>query len=128
MGDTNSMAPIVTRQARVIDLLVTGLPVSQVARLSGVGRRTVYDWQADPEFCDRLQRRRQEVAGRLDEDIAELGRLAVAVLKDYLSEEPTDNYDRRERVKLARGIIGDLGMIHAQNRTRANERAEKPIN
>ena len=118
--DTNGAAmQLDARQSRVIDLLLTGLPVTQVARMSGVGRRTIYDWLDDQAFRDHLQERRREVSGRVADDLAELGRLAVAVLKNYLADDGTDPYQSRERVKLARDLLGELGMIDAQGRTTA---------
>ena len=75
------------RQLRLIDALVAGQTISAAAKNAKVGRRTVHDWLDTAEFRAELEARRQEVRARVADDVAEVGRLAVGVLKQFLADE-----------------------------------------
>src|SRR4051812_24911993 len=83
--DEGKARPTTARQDLVIDALLNGQTVVKAAETTGVGRRTIYDWMEKPEFRAELERRRGELAERVGEDTAEVRRLALEILKGYLS-------------------------------------------
>jgi hypothetical protein len=79
--------PLNDRQAALIDTLVMGRTISAAAKECGVARRTAHGWLQDDAFQAALAARRQEIADRVGEDIADVQRLAVAVVKTFLTED-----------------------------------------
>ncbi len=91
------MPDLTDRQARVIDAIVAGLPVTTAARQCGVARRTVCYWLNDPAFQAAIADRRQRIADRVGDELTELALSAIRVLKDFFGD-PSDDTPRGMRL------------------------------
>ena len=48
------------RQIRVCELIATGIPITEVAKVSGIARSTIYEWKKLEEFNAEVSRFGQE--------------------------------------------------------------------
>jgi hypothetical protein len=79
--------PLNDRQRAVIDTLIMGRTISAAAKECGVARRTAHGWLQDDDFQAALEARRREIADRVGEDIADVQRVALGIVKDFLTGE-----------------------------------------
>jgi transposase-like protein len=75
-----------SRQDTVIEALVSGMNISQTARLVGVDRRTIERWLQNAEVVARLNGRRREVWDRLHDRVRTLVDQALGVFEQALEE------------------------------------------
>jgi hypothetical protein len=99
--------PLNDRQRAVIDALVMGRTISAAAKECGVARRTAHSWLQDAAFQAALAVRRKEIADRVGEDIADIQRIALAIVKDFLTGngQQMSHY----RIEVAREILMKTG-------------------
>lgn len=62
---------LTSRQLRAIGLLAQGLPHHEVARQSGVSRRTVERWATRPDIKEAVQSARSKAVEKMGEEIFE---------------------------------------------------------
>ena len=100
------------RQRAVINSLCTGFTIKDAAKSCGVARRTTSGWLQDDAFQEALALRRQEIADRVGDDVAEVGRLALGVVKGYLAS-PDDNMHRISpyKINLAKEILLKMNLF-----------------
>ncbi|SKA99393.1 Helix-turn-helix of insertion element transposase [Caloramator quimbayensis] len=67
------------RKEKAITLILSGEAITDVAKLVGVYRSTIYNWLEDEEFKAELDRRRQEI-------VKQGNALILAELKTYVME------------------------------------------
>jgi hypothetical protein len=104
-----AVKPLNDRQRAVIDTLIMGRTISAAAKECGVARRTAHGWLADDDFQAALEARRREIADRVGDDIADVQRLALAIVKGFLSGEtvPGGAY----RIETAKDILFKTGIL-----------------
>jgi len=90
------------KQTLAVDLLASGMTVSEAARQVGVDRSTVHRWLNDPVFLSELEDRRQElVESMLDQHLL-AGRMATAKLVESM-ESSQEGIALRAAIELYRG-------------------------
>jgi transposase-like protein len=72
------------KQALAVDLLASGMTVSEAARKIGVDRRTIYRWFNDPVFMAELEDRRQELIDSMLDQRLLASRMATAKLVESM--------------------------------------------
>lgn len=111
------------RQRMVIDALVMGRTITAAAKECGVARRTAHGWLADDAFQAALEGRRREISDRVGEDVAEVQRLALAIVKGFLSG---DGVERSQwRIETAKEILFKMGTL-APPRAARDTNTESP--
>jgi len=90
------------KQTLAVDLLASGMTVSEAARQLGVDRSTIHRWRNDPVFLSELEDRRQElVESMLDQHLL-AGRMATAKLVESM-ESSQEGIALRAAIELNRG-------------------------
>jgi hypothetical protein len=99
--------------------VVTGANVAAAARAAHVGRRTVYDWQADEAFAAALKEAHEEAVERLEEEatrrahegvhepVIYQGRLCFAERRNASGEVVCRNHVDRETGEVTKVPIMD---------------------
>ncbi len=104
------------KQILAVDLLASGMTVSETARMVGVNPRTIYRWYHDPVFMAELEDRRQELLdGMLDLHLL-AGRLAIAKLMEAM-ESSNEGIALRAATELNRGSLRAYHTIDGRRRT-----------
>jgi hypothetical protein len=101
--------PLNDRQRAVIDTLIMGRTISAAAKECGVARRTAHEWLANDDFQASLEARRREIADRVGDDIAEVQRLALGVVKEFLAGER--NPGTAYKIETAKEILFKTGVF-----------------
>ena len=90
------------KQTLAVDLLASGMTISEAARQLGVDRSTVHRWLNDPVFLSELEDRRQElVESMLDQHLL-ASRMATAKLVESM-ESSQEGIALRAAIELYRG-------------------------
>ena len=89
------------KQTLAVDLLVSGMTVSETARKVGVDPRTIYRWYYDPVFMAELEDRRQELLDSMLDQRLLASRRATAKLVEAM-ESPNEGIALRAAVELSR--------------------------
>lgn len=89
-------------QAMAVELLITGMTKTDVARQLGVDRSTVHRWLTDPFFVAQLEARRDEVVESMLDLQVLAGRMATAKLIELL-ESPNEQVALRAAIALYAG-------------------------
>lgn len=79
-------ATLTARQTRAIELLLTGMPIKEVADSLNVSRGTVYRWLDQPKFNEVVNHEKSLIVERLSLTLANLGQRAVDTLKEALDD------------------------------------------
>ena len=82
LPDTGISAP----QLRAIEMLLSGMPVTQIAQKMGIDRKTLYEWRKNPVFQAEYNRRRMEASDAMDQRLRRLSDKAVDIVEKHLSE------------------------------------------
>lgn len=92
------------QQHAAIELLITGVAGSEVARAVGVNPSTVSRWRRnDPQFIAALESARREVFGEARDRLASLAADAVGVLGDVVKDAGAPPH---LRVRASLAILG----------------------
>jgi transposase-like protein len=90
------------KQTSAVDLLASGMTISEAARQLGVDRSTIHRWLNDSVFLSELEDRRQElVESMLDQHLL-AGRMATAKLMESM-ESSQEGIALRAAIELYRG-------------------------
>ena len=89
------------KQTLAVDLLASGMTVSEVARKVDVNRRTIQRWYDDPVFMAELEDRRQELLDSMLDQRLLAGRMATAKLVEAM-ESSNEGIAFRAAVELSR--------------------------
>ena len=73
-------------QLRSIEMLLTGMSVTQIAQKIGIDRKTLYEWRKNPVFQAEYNRRMMEASEAMDQRLRRLSDKAVDVVEKHLSE------------------------------------------
>src|SRR4051794_37194454 len=109
-GD-EAMSELTPRQQLLVDALATGLTITKAAVRVGIARKTAYNWLENATFRAALDQRRKDLAARVAERVAEMGQTCLTTLMDYLASGDKDSYGEPARVKLAKQLITDMGLL-----------------
>ena len=104
------------KQTLAVDLLASGMTVSETARKVGVDRRTIYRWYEDPVFMAELEDRRQELLDSMLDLHLLAGRMATAKLMEAM-ESRNEGIAYRAAVELSRGSLRAYHTIDGRRRT-----------
>ena len=85
LGEEEDYWGLTPQQASVLGLLLMGIPTTKAARMTGVGRATVYRWMKQDEFQAMLNRGRRERMTAVETQIDALTPLAVNAVAQSLS-------------------------------------------
>ena len=75
------------KQRRAIDLLLTAVDLSAVARDVGVDRTTVYRWLRSEPFRNALQAAERDALGEISRGLTRLGRQAIATIARAMTDD-----------------------------------------
>lgn len=103
------------KQTLAVDLLATGMTVSEAARQLGVDRSTVHRWLNDPIFLSELEDRRQELVDSMLDQHLLACRIATAKLMEHM-ESPEEVIALRAAVELYRGGLRAYESIDVRKR------------
>ena len=92
------------KQTLAVDLLASGMTVSETARKVDVNRRTIQRWFDDPVFMAELEDRRQELLDSMLDQRLLAGRMATAQLMQSM-ESPEEGIALRAATELYRGSL-----------------------
>ena len=90
------------KQALAVDLLASGMTVSETARMVGRDRGTIYRWFNDPVFMAELENRRQELLDSMLDQHLLACRMATAKLVESM-ESSEEGIALRAAIELYRG-------------------------
>ena len=92
-----------------MELMTQGQADTQIARLLGVTRQTLYNWRnLDERFMDALEARKNMLRELMHESLLELTGDAIHAVRDSMASA-----DERIRLQAAKLV---LGMIRAEKR------------
>ena len=103
------------KQTLAVDLLASGMTVSETARKVGVDRRTIYRWYDDPVFMAELEDRRQELLDSMLDQHLLAGRMATAKLVQSM-ESSEEGIALRAATELYRGSLRAYHTIDERKR------------
>ncbi len=103
------------KQTLAVDLLASGMTVSETARKVGVNRRTIQRWYDDPIFMAELEDRRQELLDSMLDQHLLAGRLATAKLMEAM-ESSNEGIALRAATELNRGSLRAYQAIDGRRR------------
>ena len=103
------------KQTLAVDLLVSGMTVSETARKVGVDPRTIYRWYHEPVFMAELEDRRQELLDSMLDLHLLAGRLATAKLMEAM-ESSNEGIALRAATELNRGSLRAYHTIDGRRR------------
>ena len=103
------------KQTLAVDLLASGMTVSETARKVGVDRRTIYRWYEDPVFMAELEDRRQELLDSMLDQHLLAGRMATAKLVQSM-ESSEEGIALRAATELYRGSLRAYHTIDERKR------------
>ena len=103
------------KQTLAVDLLVSGMTVSETARKVGVDPRTIYRWYHDPVFMAELEDRRQELLDSMLDQHLLAGRMATAKLMEAM-ESSNEGIALRAATELYRGSLRAYRTIDERKR------------
>lgn len=99
-------AKISSAQELAVAALVSGSTITEAAEKAGVSRETCSRWvHRDPAFIAEVQNQRAELAAAVRCELASLGKQAVAVVRETLTNES----DLPTRYKAAVDVLKMLG-------------------
>ena len=103
------------KQILAVDLLASGMTVSETARNVDVNRRTIHRWFDDPVFMAELEDRRQELLDSMLDQHLLAGRMATAKLVQSM-ESSEEGIALRAAVELYRGSLRAYHTIDERKR------------
>jgi transposase-like protein len=103
------------KQTLAVDLLASGMTVSEAARQVGVDRSTVHRWRNDPVFLSELEDRRQELIDSMLDQHLLAGRMATAKLVESM-ESSQEGIALRAAIELYRGSLRAYHTIDERKR------------
>ncbi len=103
------------KQTLAVDLLASGMTISETARKVGVDRRTIYRWHDDPVFMAELEDRRQELLDSMLDQHLLAGRMATAKLMEAM-ESSNEGIALRATTELYRGSLRAYHTIDERKR------------
>ncbi len=103
------------KQILAVDLLASGMTVSETARKVGRDRGTIYRWFDDPVFMAELEDRRQELLDSMLDQHLLAGRMATDQLVQ-LMESPEKGIAVRAAIELYRGSLRAYRTIDERKR------------
>ena len=103
------------KQTLAVDLLASGMTVSETARKVGVDRGTIYRWYDDPVFMAELEDRRQELLDSMLDQHLLAGRMATAKLVQSM-ESSEEGIALRAATELYRGSLRAYHTIDERKR------------
>ncbi|HEY7184456.1 MAG TPA: hypothetical protein VIC84_23670 [Blastocatellia bacterium] len=132
MAQNGTDRKLTPRQERAIEALLETSSVSEAAKVSRVGRRSLYRWLADPGFLAALREARAKVFDRTIEALSVAAKLAVDVLREVMSDEKSAAAETASvRVRAARVALGAMlrahGLIELEERMRLVEQQMKAM-
>ena len=87
LPDPTGLSPV---QTRVAAALAQGATVTGAAREAGIHRTTIHHWfRTEPRFNQAVQQARAEFAATLADELKDLATLALATLRDLLTNPNT---------------------------------------
>ena len=103
------------KQTLAVDLLATGMTISETARQIVVDRATIHRWLNDPVFMAELEDRRQELLDSMLDQHLLAGRMATAKLVESM-ESPEEVIALRAAIELYRGSLRAYHTIDERKR------------
>ncbi len=103
------------KQILAVDLLASGMTVSETARNVDVDRRTIHRWFDDPVFMAELEDRRQELLDSMLDQHLLAGRMATAKLVQSM-ESSEEGIALRAATELYRGSLRAYHTIDERKR------------
>ncbi len=103
------------KQILAVDLLASGVTVSETARKVDVDPRTIYRWYHEPVFMAELEDRRQELLDSMLDLHLLAGRLATAKLMEAM-ESSNEGIALRAATELNRGSLRAYQAIDGRRR------------
>ena len=105
------------RQIKVCNLLSTGMPAIEIAKIVGISRTSVYDWKKNVEVKAMLEELERNFIFSAKQSVVSYGATAVAILKD-LAEHGESEKIRLDAVsKLLDKVISNAVKIDIENTT-----------
>ena len=120
---------ITVQQDKMIDMILSGENISDIARKLNVARSTIYEWKRKPNITAELEARRSELKKTAQDKITN----DVCTYIDNMKQMACQKTDQRVRYQANKFLIEQcLGKattsIENKNNSTGNDDADKDIN
>ena len=122
-GDILEAHIITLQQDKMIDMLVAGENIAEIARRLNVARSTIYDWKSKPVIIAELEQRRADLKKTAQNKIVS----DVSTCIDNMYAMANQKTDQRVRYQANKFII-EMALGKASNTVQNNNAADKTEN